>query len=218
MKMRRKIKNYLVFTSLVYKIVMFAGIPVALILLQLFGVGVMEYMGAAIVMALLLFAEVLADNWYLGGIQSKYAENMDYLKTSPRGMDMMRGMLRGDLIRKLLTALAVTGIAKVIEYRAAVTTAESTADGILQWLVPALLCYSFSTAATFLARFGCYHWINCLAGYIAAIVAAVLYLLYPSTGIWAWVICPAALLFFSVAVSIVAVRTVMKKVEGGYHD
>lgn len=217
--MRRRIKNYLVFTSFVYKLLVFAVIPAILIAFQFLSVGVLEYVGAAVTAGLLVLAEVIADNWYLGGIQSKYAENMDYLKTSPRGLGLVRCAVGFDLARKLFTALAVTGAAKLAELAAGVSLTESTAENILQWILLTLLCDSLSVSATLLVRFGTYVYINYLAGYIATVAEVVLYCLYLSfwEGRQGTLLLTAILLLFAAAVNALAYKAAMKKVEGRYY-
>ena len=72
--MKQKIKGYLVFTSLGYRVGVFILMPLALVGIQVLFSGPAGGM-------LLPLLEIMADNWFLGGIQEKNAENMDYLKS-----------------------------------------------------------------------------------------------------------------------------------------
>ena len=104
-KMRRKIRSYIVFTSLPYRIIVYFALPVVVAATGFWagtqGIGDGGVMFAAVLLPL---AEIISDNWLFNGIQSRDMAKMDYLKTSGRGMAVMRDALVMDLLRKFLTA------------------------------------------------------------------------------------------------------------------
>ncbi|MCM1025064.1 MAG: hypothetical protein NC432_01430 [Roseburia sp.] len=107
MSIGKRIKSYWVFTSLWYRLILYLAVPLAM-------AGVVWAYGWATgiysllpVILLLILVEVLADHWFLGGIQEKGAEKLDYLKTSPRGMEVMKSALILDLARRFLETLAI---------------------------------------------------------------------------------------------------------------
>ena len=214
--MRWKIKSYLVFTSFRYRIWVFGILPVLLIGLQFLKIGEWAAMRNIVTVMALVMIEVVADNWYLGGIQEKDVEKMDYLKTSPRGMDVMRNALRFDLVRRLLAAAVVLGVS---ELAGGGGRERNALGGAGAWLLLTLICYTLSVAATLIARFNSYLWINYLTGYVGMIIALIFYfILRVWTARELMVILAVVFLALAVGISLLAVRIAMKKVEGSYYD
>lgn len=214
--MRWKIKSYLVFTSFWYRILVFGVLPVLLIGLQFLPIGEWAAMrNIATVMALIMI-EAVADNWYLGGIQDKDVEKIDYLKTSPKGMDVMRNALRFDLVRRLLAAAAVLGVSELVGRGG---RERNVLGGAGVWLLLTLICYTLSVTATLIARFSSYLWINYLTGYVGMIIALIFYFILCVWTAWeTMVILTVVFLALAFGISFLAVRAAMKKVEGSYYD
>ena len=76
------IKKYLVFTSVLYRIVMFGILPAGLVALYVIA---MLFMGEDMKYTLILMpfpvilAEIVSDTWMFGGIQAKDAAKIDFL-------------------------------------------------------------------------------------------------------------------------------------------
>ncbi len=126
--MKRIIKSYLVFTSLIYRIVMFIVMPVVMIAVILWQGGVFGGVGSLnlyevpdvvvsmVVMLSLPMVEIVSDTWMFGGIQSKGADKLEYLKTSSIGMQVLRRALSIDLLRKFLSAVGIIGVSYGVLY------------------------------------------------------------------------------------------------------
>ena len=112
--MKHRIKSYLVFTSFIYRICMFLAVPVIVTGIALWSVG--RFGNAAMIFAavLLPMVEIISDTWLFGGIQTKDMDKLDYLKTSHRGMEILRNALSMDMARNLLTAIVVMAVCAVI--------------------------------------------------------------------------------------------------------
>ena len=214
--MRWKINSYLVFTSFRYRIWVFGALPVLLTGLQFLQIGEWNVMrNIATVMALIMI-ETVADNWYLGGIQDKDAEAIDYLKTSPKGMGVVRNALRFDLVRKVLAAAAVLGVSELVGRGGG---EQHVPHGAAMWLLLTLICYTLSVTATLIARFNSYLWINYLTGYIGMIIALIFYFILCVWTAWeVLIVLTAVFLTLAVSISFLTVRVAMKKVEGSYYD
>lgn len=214
--MRWKIKSYLVFTSFRYRIWVFGILPALLIGLQFLPIGEWAAMRNIATVMVLIMIEAVADYWYLGGIQDKDVEKIDYLKTSPRGMDVMRNALRFDLVRRLLAAAAVLGVSELVGW---VGRERNVLGGGGIWLLLTLICYTLSVTATLIARFNSYLWINYLTGYVGMIIALIFYfILCVWTARELMIILTVVFLALAVGISFLAVRVAMKKVEGSYYD
>lgn len=227
--MKRFLQSYLVFTSLIYRIVMFIIVPIVMIGAVLCiggafgGIGISNLFhlpGTAVcivVMMLLPMVEIISDNWMFGGIQSKNADKLDYLKTSSIGMLVLRRALFVDLLRKFLSAAVITGVSYGILYwRLMPDLIRTLIENDWKLLLYAILVsYFFSVLCTVMARFGSMVWLNVMIAYIAEIIISVC--LYNALMAYAVVYCVLSAIL-DVAVSILAVRIALKKVEGSYYD
>lgn len=217
---KKVIKSYLVFTSFLYRLAIFVILPLAMLAISIalsMGMGRKSYFVTPyLIPVFLIMVEVVADNWMFGGIQAKYAERMDVLRTSGRGMKVIKDALALDLIRRLLSMAGITALCLLAE----TLLMGGTAAGVIE-TVPILLgmlffCYDLSVLGTLAARFGTFVWINCLIGY-AGVVAGTwggVAMSLPERGV-----VPAIVLaVLAVPVSALTVRAAMKKVRGGYYD
>lgn len=225
--MRNRIKSYLVFTGFWYRLAVFLLAPLALIGLGLW----IERMvwggrmatGVIIAAVLLPIVEIVSDNWLFGGIQTKDSMRLEYLKTSGRGMDILRAALWMDLLRKFLSALGIMALCRLAGTWLAAAEGADYGFGMMDWgleagvlLYFALLSYFVSTLGTFLSRFGDMLWINLLAGYGAAFVMLFGLILLNLADIIFIIDIICAI--FGILISVVTVRTAMKRVERSYYD
>lgn len=213
MSFGKRIKSYLVFTSLGYRLILYLAVPLAAAGISLFWIKTFGFYDPSFLVHLLILTEVLADHWFLSGIQEKNAEKLDYLKTSSRGMEVMKSALVLDLARRFLEILLILVLCGLLSLLLG-TGAPEAVNGIL---LPALAIYAMSVTATFLTRFGSTLQINFLAGYLAAVIGSVCY--FPV----AFHILPGApvgfvLAIFSLAVSVLAVKVALKKGKESYYD
>lgn len=105
--MKKSIKSYLVFTSLSYRIWGLVIVPLLLAGVTVFGVCVVKLRGAQLYMiaSYVIVFEILSDYWLFGGICEKQTREMEYLKTSLRGIGMLKRGLIIDLLRRAVYLL-----------------------------------------------------------------------------------------------------------------
>ena len=220
-------KSYLVFTSAWYRLAVFLLMPIALIGLGLWvermlwgGRGATGVIVAAV---LLPMVEIVSDNWLFGGIQTKDSMRLEYLKTSGRGMDILRAALWMDLLRKFLAALGIMALCRLAGTWMAMAEGTDYGFDIMDWGLEAgillyftLLSYFVSTLGTFLSRFGDMLWMNLLVGYGAVFVMLFgLALLNLADIIFIIdIICAV----FGILISAVTVGAATKRVERSYYD
>ena len=217
--MKQKIKSYLVFTSVLYKILMLLVLPVLLLGIQVFASVVFQGTVIPLSILVLIFAEIFGDTFVLGGIQEKNSEKMDYLKTSPRGMKVMKSVLIMDLLRRFLSCVVIFGLLRVSMWVFGATPGSERLAGPGALLLAVLLTYTFSVLGIFLSRFGSLLWINMLCAYAGAIVGLVLFFI--GTGGMLPLLLPlmnTAMGILAVGLSILTVKIAMMKVEGSYYD
>lgn len=223
--MKKLVKSYLVFTSSLYRIVMYVLMPAALVGISL---GLGRYLGEVVLMwvaLLLIMIEVVSDSWLFGGIQARDPERIDYLKTSGQGMRVMRNALFMDLFRKLLSGLGILAVCYLaIRFCGWISVQEmfdysnsgaaEAGTGILLYFV--LVSYFFSVTGTFLSRYGNTVWSSMIVGYMA-MTPALFCMLLP--GVTEYVLF-YNLLFavLDAGISIAAVKLAMKRIKGGYYD
>lgn len=217
MRMKHKIRSYLVFTSLWYKIIMFAVLPVVLLGIQVLSAIVFQGTAIHLSVMLLIIVEIMADNWFLGGIQEKGSEKIDYLKTSSRGMEIMKNVLVMDLIRRFCSMGVILGVSWLIT-RIFGTTYEATKlAGFWGLLLAIFLTYTLSVLGIFIARFTSYLWVNLLCSYVGSIAGLVILLVCTSMLI-PMVLPDIALVVLGGGISVLIVKIAMLKVEGSYYD
>lgn len=215
--MKEKIRSYLVFATGGYKIVMLIVLPVFLLAVDL--VAAVIFRGSAIpaFIMLLIMAEVLSDNWYLGGIQEKNSAKIDYLKTSAKGMRIMKNALIMDLVRRFVYLVVIAGVSWLFTVLCTAGEGVRARVGLREILLAVLLVYTLSVLGVFLCRFFSYLWVNMLAAYVEAIVGLVIFLV-ASAGFLPVILANIALTILGVGLSILAVKIAMLKVEGSYYD
>lgn len=205
--MKKKIKSYLVFSSFSYKVCIFLLMPAVLAGV---GIGIGSFCGEPGLTAtamLLTMAEILSDHWLFSGLMAKESERMDVLRTSDMGMEIMKNALILDLLRKLLTAFGILAVCELFTG---------------QWgglLLMAMVSYVFSTAGTFLARYGGGLAVNACIGQISALLVLGCLLCVYRSGLWRFRVGLELLfLVLGVLVSVLTVSKAMRKVKGGYYD
>ncbi len=214
------IKGYLTFTSLAYRIVMFGLLPPALIALYSLAAVIMgdySYLLLFGMPLLIIMVEILADTWMFGGIQGKDAAKMDFLKTSSKGMKLLRNALVMDLVRKLLYLSAVMVICLLVHIAQGTEMfGSSLAKGLGVILSLILSSYTVSVLCTLFSRFGTMFWESMIAGYLGLLVESLCESFLAALGhplVWCCVYAVLAL-----GVSVLAVKVAMKRVRGGYYD
>jgi len=206
----------MVFATFWYKMIMFIIVPVALLGLQAASAAIFQGTGISVILLFLVLVETVGDTWFLGGIQEKGSENMDYLKTSPKGMEVLGSTLTVDLARRFLTAVVIYGLSELI-----VRGMGATGAGMRGMLLAVLLTYDISVLGIFLARFASLLWLNLLCGYIGGIAGFVILLagtMMKSVSAAVAVPVYAALVILGAGFSVLAVKIPMLKMEGSYYD
>lgn len=217
--MRRICKSYLVFTGFGYRLVIFWLVP--LLLLGIQTAAVFQGKNLSIILPLLMASiEVMADSWFLGGIQSKNAEKMDFLKTSTEGMRVLKTALIMDFLRRFVSMAVVLllccGIARLGGGKASAIP-PVLKNGLL--VFPMLFGYTFSVLATLVGRFSGFFWMNMLVAYPIPILGSVsMSILLDPLYMDLAALFDIALAALGIVLVVLAVRTAMKKVEGSYYD
>lgn len=227
--MRRMLKSYLVFTSAPYRIVMYVLVPIGMIGISTWAGSRLGEAALLLTAMLLTMLEVISDSWLFGGIQARDPEKIDYLKTSGRGMRLLRNALVMDLARKFLYSLWVVGVGYFVLWLCGISSLKEGGQwgyggtgtagiriGIL--LCFALTSYFFSAFGTFLSRFGSMFWINWLIGYPCMIFTALCPPLMVSHGYHKIWFCNLFSALLCAGISVLAVKIAMRKCEGGYYD
>jgi len=105
--MKDRVRSFLVFTTLGYRIIAFLVIP--LIGIWLGHMFAKEFMmpGYLLTAHLLVSVEIMMDHFIFGGICAKDVSHLEYLKSSKRGEWVAESALIGSAARILLTMLVV---------------------------------------------------------------------------------------------------------------
>lgn len=109
--MKRKLKSYLAFTSVPYRLVGLLLIPCLLLALCL-GMLRGENNGGypqIVAYAYMVFCEILADHWMLGGCLSDGGKDLAYFRTSRRGAELVKNAVIMDLAKHFLYCVIYAG-------------------------------------------------------------------------------------------------------------
>ncbi len=205
--MKEKVKSYFAVTSPGYRFFVLGLMPLVFV-----GVYAVFSEKVRVLMLFIPFAEIVTDSFFLGGIQEKDAEGLDYLRSSSRGMGVLRGTLIVDVIRRFFTIALVLGLCCVMKWF------RLGEVGVMDdFIFPLLLCYSLSVFGILITRFRMYHWVNLVVGYGASMISIMFLYLVTRDG-FGVLRGSAVFAVLSVLFSVVAVKLAMKRVEGGYYD
>ncbi len=208
----KRIKAYLLFTSWRYKLGIFLGLPAAAMALGLFWRYCMSIPGYGhMMMAVVIFFEILTDQGLFAGIQSREGYKLDYLKTSPLGPQMLRQGLVGDLIRRFFTAALCIGAGAAVG-------SLKVEDGPVRYLGVLLAVYVAETLALFVSRHTRSVILCTYTAYGGIVIGEILFLLVnviPISGLW---LADGLLAAAAAVISIFAVQGAMKKWRQTFFD
>lgn len=208
----KRIRAYLLFTSWRYRLGIFLGLPAAVLaggllwhrflLVSVFGYLMITGM---------IFAETITDRGIFNGIQSKRGYKLDFFKTSPVGPGILFQGLSGDLARRLLTAIVCIGIGWAIRVL-------DTDGGWIGYLGMVLTVYFSEMLGLFLSRFTQSIILCIFVAYGSIAVGNILYVLLgniSAPGLW---VVDGLLALAAAAMSVLIVRTGMRKWRNTYSD
>lgn len=211
--MKQKIRNYLIFVP--------AGYRLLLLLLELLvSVGMQIFFGAGsyilmvyLAVLLFMFGEMLFDYWLFGGLAAKEGLQLEYLKTSRRGMQVLLTALRGHMIEQLVTELLIVAInSRVFLWREGTLSLEGKYVIGCQALIA--LGYFLLVAGTTVSR--------CFDGMMVSMLAnvvAIILMLGISTLIWTSAIPMYGLILaLTIAAVYISLKITMNRVKESYYD
>lgn len=209
----KKVKSYLIFTSVPYRVVMFFLVPLFLIGLGIYFGNGLVFPAEIFIMVLFPAIEVVADYMIFGGIASKKTERLEYLKTSTRGMQMLKDALTGGMFRMLLSEILVV---LIIHFATSDTVWQNANVENRTILIASIFCatYFLSVLGITIERFitimqAC--WVIASVVSMAASFAMVGCIKNPNAGL-------GIFLILSIAVSIFSIYIAMKRAKESYYD
>lgn len=229
--MEKGIKSYIVFTSRAYRLILFVLMPLTVIGIQL-GLSIMcrhlegwrgdiediIYMAdhaIAVASSFIMGTEILVDNWVFGGVAVKSGVSPEYLKSSLRGRQVIRGALRIDSNRQILESALLLVLGRSCWAVAAGGISELFASGKLVYMTAVLFCECFVvTAALSVARRYDNFYVNMIISGIAYFISVWLFRL---CGMYGYVMCAVMVLLY-VSAGVQSQRMTMKRVEESYYD
>lgn len=234
--MRKTMKSYFVFTSPLYRLVMFLLLPAAGAGISVWAYSASGHIGGVLIAAALVLpvVETVSDSWVFAGIQTSGLSKLDYLKTSGKGRDVMRRALIADMVRKLVSSAGILGLCYVCIGLCAVLCGDrtegaaaavsgafrirgaETGTGAVLWCL-IMLTFFFSVLGTFLSRFGNLIWINIAVGYYLNAGLEVASLFLPGFFLYPYVY-GAVFGLLGLCVGWLAVRTALGRMERSCYD
>lgn len=221
--MGKGMKSYLVFTTGIYRLFLFALIPVAAVAIQavlMLFTDSDNAVGAGMILAALtmMMAEVILDYWAFGGIAVKSGSSLEYLKTSVKGRGLVKSALRHDMLRMLVECAAVLGLNMIFGdvIRGGLGTLTQSMDRFRIVFLSLLILDEFFVAASM--KLFTRHFDNFQINAYIAGLGCLVFLPLIAVVDWNRYFVLALLVTLSVSVSILSLRKIMKRVEESYYD
>lgn len=219
--MGKRMKSYLAFTTVAYKVVLFILVPLAAIGIQVL-LAPMEYLepglGLRLTAMLMVQLEIIMDYWVFGAVAAKGNSCLEYLKTSARGLKLMKTALWQDAFRVFAECLLVLSLGMAAHHLVrrdfAGFTRQMEAEETLKLLAIAMAVYFVAVSGQMITR----HFDNIQANLIAAVMANFILLPLLWMVILSGYFMLAALTIFSVTISVFGLRQIMTRVEESYYD
>lgn len=162
---------------------------------------------------LVITVEIVLDYFVFGGIASRETNRLEYLKTSVRGMNLLKGSLITDAVRRFLSiAVIMSSSYLAIAYRQQMDYRYTP----LQLLVCIFSTYMLTEAGLLLTRFFINWWfINAVICILSNIAVTV------SISVSAWKIsiwAPVLLVLLGMGIALTGRRLILKRMEESYYD
>ena len=221
-------KSYLAFTTFAYRLVLFVFLPLAVIgiqalLAQLGDLGL--ELGLYFTASLMVEVEIIMDYWAFGAVAVKNNICLEYLKTSAKGLNMMKTALWQNTFRMFAENLLMLLLGVAAHYLArgeyAWLTREMGAQEPAKLLTIVMAVYLLAVGGQLITRhFDSIH-INVCAAILANIVLHPLLMAVIDNTYFSsyYVLVVLTLLtLLAVSISVIGFRRIMARVEEGYYD
>lgn len=209
--MGKRMKSYLVFTGLGYRIVVFAVVPVLLILFGSLSSVIFDFPGYLLAVSLLPAIEIAMDAFIFEGVASKKIAHLEYLKTSKHGSELMKQSLQGGILRMLFSSAVILIINYLVYHGRTADIWNGKMLFQLLWFY--VLAYIVSMGMIVIARFFMNAQINYTLGFLSFLVEILIMKFLKNM-----YISFAILVVLGVVISIFSVKIVEKRIKESYYD
>lgn len=223
--MGKRMKSYLAFTTFAYRLVLFVLMPLAVIglqaLLSPFGNSGFK-LGLRLTASLMLETEIIMDYWAFGAVAVKDNRCLEYIKTSAKGLKMMKTALWQNAFRIFAECLLllILGVAAHYLVRGdfAWLTREMEAQEPAKLLMIAMAVYLLAVGGQLIARHFDSIQINVFAAILANVMLSPLLMAATINTYFNSYYVLVVLTLLAVPVSVFGFRWIMTRVEEGYYD
>lgn len=222
--MGKRMKSYLAFTTFAYRLVLFVLMPLAVIgiqalLAQLGDLGL--ELGLYLTASLMIEVEIIMDYWAFGAVAVKNNGCLEYLKTSAKGLQMMRTALWQNAFRMFAESflLVILGVAAHYLVRGdfAWLTREMEAQEPAKLLMIAVAVYLLAVSGQLITRHFDSIQINVCAAILVNVVPSPLLMAVTDNTYFSSYYMLVVLTLLAVPVSVFGFRRIMTRVEEGYY-
>ena len=223
--MGKRMKSYLAFTTFAYRLVLFLLTPFMVIGIQTLlsplgdsGLALGLYLTAS----LMVEVEIIMDYWAFGAVAVKNNSCLEFLKTSAKGLNMMKTALWQNTFRMFAESLLLLLLGVTAHYLArgeyAWLTKEMGAQEPAKLLTIVMAVYLLAVGGQLITRhFDSIH-INVCAAILANIVLHPLLMAVIDNAYFSNYYVLVVLTLLAVSISAIGFRRIMSRVEEGYYD
>lgn len=219
MKNSQKFLGYHAFASRGYRLLWCAAIPLGLLLLQGVLLAVWQVSLTASITVFLAGYFVLADICVFGGSCAKQSSWMEYLKSSVRGADLLRGALVMDCLVRFAVTAVVISLSVAEEWYFLVIRSDYgmlAGEAILWTLQKIFAAYAMSSLCILICRHSTQNIWYLLGSYLAMFPISLI-LIFCGKGA-PLVLTVMSCFACSILFSVMTVNKVMNKMRRSYYD
>lgn len=211
--MKKKIKSYLVFTSVLYRLLLFVLVPLAIIIVQAL-LRTEDLLLMTIINAMIYpVVEVVLDYWVFGGIAVKGGTQLEYIKSSKRGVGVIGTALGVDMARQFFTTILLF-VANIVILMCQGGTFELNAKQIAMNLLMVVFTYFLIVTELTIVRHLDSLQLNLIISCFAPLVLFGVMVL-AMLNVYVML---AVLVALSMVSSILGVKLILKRVKESYYD
>lgn len=160
-----------------------------------------------------VMVEIILDYFVFGGIASKETNRLEYLKTSVKGINLLKSSLITDAVRRFLSiAIVIIGSYLAIACRQQMDYQYT----LLQLLVCIFSTYLLTEAGLLFTRFFINWWVNMAVIYILNNIAVTIGIFVSTWNIPIWAL--VLLVLLGMGITLTGRRLILKRMEESYYD
>lgn len=204
--MRTFFRCYSIFSHWPYKVIVFGVLPVLAVGMEALG-AIVNMMLFSLHFVAVTLVMIVGDSWVLNGICTKKSISLDFVKSAPKGNQVMKTAILADFIMRFVPCLFIFGVGGLISH------------AVLEYLVFGCASYLISTIGITICRHvDSIQMIMVVASLMTSLTSILVFPIWTLMLWWNAGFVLAIGVLLAVLCAVIAYFYTMKRVEGAYYD